>query len=92
MAAAPCLGRHASDVDDPDGGVGLLRLWIVVRCCFGAQAFVRVIAASCRVSVVANIPGLERRGSGSGGSGGGGGVGLLRLCAVVSGDGALRFV
>ena len=26
MAAAPCLGRRAFDIDDPDGGIGLSRL------------------------------------------------------------------
>ena len=52
----------------------------------------RVIAAPCRASVAANMPGLERPGSGGSGYGGGGGVRLSWLWDVVSGDCARGFV
>ena len=48
MAAAPCLGRHASGVGDS--------LWFVVRCWGGAREFVRVFVAPCRASVTTDIP------------------------------------
>ena len=53
-----------------------------------------MFVAPCRASVVADLPGLERRGFGCGGSSGGGGIlGLSRLMwVVVSGGGARGFV